>query len=596
MFYFEKEYSNNVQNLINEIEKKQIGLQVIKVKQWALPVKEYSLELEISKSKNLNMIEEFIIKIALSDIGCEVTEEVVQSMLGLDEVFTSKYINRLAEAGVINKECLPILKVTELGEEQFKKGHALAIEKKQTVKIFIQPNFKLFYSKLDKNDTDKIYPFLELKNDDAIEVKDIKNNSIFMNEIVNIAKENKIILNKESINQFVSNVNSVTPIGDTLAVNYIELWIYDVIEEKLYCRVWDCHNNRYNNELSEYIMKNKPLTKSDFEINKYESEIVDGISNKHEELFKKEVKEQRDKDESSKLTSRMLRGYEIKEEFDNCLRAAKTYLYIQSPWISDHVVDDNMMQMFKNLVAKGCKIFISWGIAKDINKENRLPNQELIDKLRNLKLPNGMSGVFVYWIGNHHNKEIIVDEKAHLVGSFNWLSYRGDYLPRGESVYIINDKNSINEAKVYWEGQIFKKISEDLWKEDYIRDFDALINLKTKTVEARDIVLKEIDKLISLNKNDSYIKLYNIALIYFKNQLFDDVFVEIILKLLDNDYNVREIFIMINYLKNNNNIEIYEKVMGKYKEKFIAHKIIDNRFKSTISLNNKNVIKELKFM
>jgi len=593
MFYVEKKYSKEVQDLINEIETKQIGVQVIKVKDWALPINKYNLELEISKAKNLNIIEEFIIKIIISDIGCEVTEEVIQSMLGLDEVFTSKYINRLADSGVISKKELPKLRVTKLGEEQFKRGQVLTKDRKETITAFIQPNFKLFYS--DVHEQDVVYPLIELEDDETLEPRIIENNSILMNQVIDIAKEDKIIVNRESVNQFVSKINSVTPIGNTLGINCIELWIYDIIEDKLYCRVWDCQQCRYNNELSEYIMKTRPLTKNDFEIKNYELNMIETMPNKYEELFKEEVKAQRNKNKLNNLTLRMVRGAEIKKEFDKCLKAVKKYLYIQSPWISDYVVDNKMIEMFKTLVNNNCKIFISWGISRDIDKEDRKPDQELIDKLRTIKSPNGMPGVFIYWIGNHHNKEIIVDESAHLAGSFNWLSYRGDYLPRGESVYITNDKDAINDAKIYWEEQLFNKISTELWKEDYIREFNALINLQTKAIEVREILLKEVKNLFSINESESVIKLYNITLIYFKNQLFDEVFMNAISNLIENDNYVREVYIMINYLKKNNNIEIYEEVIGKYKRKFIEHKIINDKLKPHNSLNKKNIINELNF-
>ena len=496
MFEIESKYSKEIQELINEIEEKQIGVQVIKVKNWALPINKYNLELEISKAKNLNIIEEFIIKIALANMGHEVTEELLQSMLGLDEVFTSKYINRLADAGVIDKKELPKLHVTKSGKQQFEKGQVLTKDRKETITAFIQPKFKLFYSKVLGQKS--VYQLIHLEDNETLLAKTIENDSKLMSQVIDIAKEDKIIVNRESVNQFVSKINSVIPIGSPVGINFIEFWIYDIIEDKLYCRVWDCQQGRYNNELNEYLMKTKPLTKNDFEIKNEVYDTKDTIPNKYEEIFKEEVKAQRSEGTSSKLTLRMVRGGEIKKEFDKCLNAVKKYLYIQSPWISDYVVDNKMIEVFKNLVNKNCKIFISWGIARDINKEDRKPAQELIDQLRSIKGPNGMPGVFIYWVGNHHNKEIIVDDNSHLAGSFNWLSYRGDYLPRGESVYITNDKVAIHDAKMYWEEQVFNKVSTEMWEEDYVREINALINLETTEVKARTVILEEINTLFKL--------------------------------------------------------------------------------------------------
>lgn len=594
MFEIESKYSKEIQDLINEIEEKQIGLQVIKVKDWALPINKYNLELEISKAKSLNIIEEFIIKIALSNLGYEVTEEVIQSMLGLDEVFTSKYINRLADVGVIDKKILPKIQITKLGKQQFEKGQVLTKDRKETITAFIQPNFKLFYSKVHEQNS--VYPLIQLDGEGVLSASTIENDPVLMNQVIDIAKEDKIIVNRESVNQFVSKISSVTPVGNTVGMNFIEFWIYDIIEDKLYCRVWDCQQSRYNNDISEFIILTKPLTKNDFEIKNKIHESVEIAPSKYEEIFKEEVKAQRNEGTSSKLSLRMVRGGEIKKEFDRCLKAAKNYLYIQSPWISDNVVDNKMIELFKNLVSKKCKIFISWGIARDINKEDRRPNQELIEKLRSIKGPNGMPGIFIYWVGNHHNKEIIVDDNSHLAGSFNWLSYRGDYLPRGESVYITNDKLSIQDAKVYWEEQIFNKISTEIWKEDYIREINSLLNLETVVDKVKEKMIDEINKLISQKDNESVVKLYNIALVYFRNQLFDEVFTNILTYLVEKNKYLRESYIMISYLKKNNKPKMFDSIMDTYKEKFVGAEIINDKLKPHKSLNNKNIVKELKFI
>lgn len=587
-------YANEIERLIEEIESKELGLQVIKVKKWALPIKKYNVELEISKSKSLNIIEEFIIKIALSNLGCEINEDVIKSMLGLDEIFISKYVNRLSALGVIDRKKLPNICITDIGKEQFEKGQVLTKDRRERIDVFIQPKFKLFYS--DLNTENFSYPFIDLEEDEIISVKMIENNSDLMNMIIDIAKENKIIVNRDTVNQFISKVNSIRLVEDNLGIDFVELWIYDIVEEKLYCRVWDCQQNQYNDQISEFIMKFKPISKDDFEIDSYDYNEESELEDKYEQKFKEEIKAKRNNDLSNKLTLRMVRGREIKKEFNNCLKSVKKYLYIQSPWISENVVDEKMISMFKDLVNKNCKIFISWGISRDIEKEDRKPDQHLIDILRNIKDSYGMPGIFIYWVGNHHNKEIIVDDELHLAGSFNWLSYRGDYLPRGESVYITNDSESIKEAKIYWEDQIFNKISQDIYKENYIRDISALINLETKKNEVSNLV-KDIFMQLIYNKNeDSYTKIYNITLVYFKNKLFNQVFIDMISSLIEKEKFLKEAYIMINYLKKNNNSEIYKDIVEKYKDNFIKYKIVDEKLKSSKLLNKKNIANKLGFI
>jgi len=49
-------------------------------------------------------------------------------------------------------------------------------------------------------------------------------------------------------------------------------------------------------------------------------------------------------------------------------------------------------------------------------------------------------------MGNSHAKEIVVDRKIHMSGSHNWLSYRGDRLPRGETVHQVTNTDLVQEA------------------------------------------------------------------------------------------------------------------------------------------------------
>ncbi|MPM99146.1 hypothetical protein SDC9_146337 [bioreactor metagenome] len=119
--------------------------------------------------------------------------------------------------------------------------------------------------------------------------------------------------------------------------------------------------------------------------------------------------------------------------------------------------------------------------------------------------------------------------------------------------------------------------------------------METVVDKVKEVMLAEINKLFNQKDNEAVVKLYNVALIYFKNQLFDDIFENIVTSLVEKNKYLRESYIMISHLKKNNKPKMFDSIMETYKEKFVEAEIISEKLKPHKSLNNKNIVKELKF-
>lgn len=554
MFFDESQYPEEIQNIINTIEKKQKGLQVINAKAWSLPCYSLKLKLEISKEKTINIIEEFIIKLALSYMGEEVTIEIAEEILGLDGYFVSKYVNSLSEAGNLNKDVLPVLKVTELGKKQYEKGNILIKGTTECIELTLSNKFKKIYDNLDISE--KSY---ETKNFDLpdYDIDSLIASENFMEDIANFAKEIGIIVNKQGINQFLNKISLIEKKENNTYINFVECWIYNMVDKNIYCHVWNLKKGNIDIEISEYFNK-IGLSKQDFAVNSNVNFLVEkGIVDEYEEKFINEIKEDSNKNETN---VKMLRGSDIKNEFLACLNKAKGYLLIQSPWISETVVDDEILNLLSKLAEKNCKVFITWGISRKMETEDRKPTNELLEKLGKIKDKNGLPSVIVNWIGNHHNKEIIVDDALHLAGSFNWLSYRGDYLPRGESAYIICDKEAIKNAKIYWEKQIFEKIIKDDFEGSLIKNVTTLLNLKTLESDVTNFIANFIEKLANIKVENKYSVIYNCFVVYFKLKKFDENFVKMFRVLIENENYFKKVEKIILYLKENNQKLIADKM------------------------------------
>ncbi|MDY3372570.1 MAG: hypothetical protein SOX50_04775 [Terrisporobacter othiniensis] len=491
MFKIE-DYPKDIGKIIEDIEYKEDKLEVIYYKEWLLPFHKYKVKINSIVYRSISIIEEFILNIGLTDLGNNNTIDDIALMLGLDKIFIETYVDKMARNGMLYLNKLPHIITTESGKNLYKSKLSLDFEKQDVLEAYYHPYINNIYDYKKKDYENKSIDILHLNNDFEDKICNI--NEDLKNNISELAKCHKIICEKKVINQEVKDIEMEKLDGEIAYFRIVELWIYDIVEKVLQCRVWNFENNSFDNEISKLICNIKPLKKEDFNLSdEIKKESVIKQSNSLEEKFIQEKKE--NKHEKSKL--RIIRGKEIKEEFNKTFNMVKQRMYIQSPWISEKVVDDDMIKKIKKLAAKNCKIFITWGISRNINNEDRKAPEMLLEKLKSIKSPDNLPAVFVIWIGNHHNKEIIVDDKIHIAGSFNWLFYRGDYLPRGESVYLTNDKECIKEAKYYLEDQIVNSLGRDMLKGNFYSNLNCLLNLEYHEEKVREILDCVADQLIN---------------------------------------------------------------------------------------------------
>ena len=142
----------------------------------------------------------------------------------------------------------------------------------------------------------------------------------------------------------------------------------------------------------------------------------------------------------------LLRDIQIRQSFLETLRGGNHQVLIYSPWVSQEVVDNEFIQLLQNLANRGVWLLIGHGISRRQKNESRPIPPQVEQKLREIKTREGLSAVQVFWLGNSHAKEVVVDREVHLCGSHNWLSYRGDKLPRGETVYKVTATDKVEEA------------------------------------------------------------------------------------------------------------------------------------------------------
>ncbi|MEK6285627.1 MAG: hypothetical protein AABO57_07795 [Acidobacteriota bacterium] len=108
------------------------------------------------------------------------------------------------------------------------------------------------------------------------------------------------------------------------------------------------------------------------------------------------------------------------------LEEANERLIIIAPWIRASVVDLGFLRRLVQLLQRGVRVFIGWGIAGTEDRE-KLGWPEDLQALEKLKQTANQFPNFQFkYLGDTHAKVLLYDRGVVVIGSFNWLSFKGD--------------------------------------------------------------------------------------------------------------------------------------------------------------------------
>ncbi len=471
--YSAKPIDDSLKNLVDKIEAQNPGLSVLAARQFRYHLHQNLVEVTIKQPRKFNVLEEFIIRAGI-EFDPPPTADELASVLGLDPVFVKSTIATLQTLQTLAVKS-PIT-VTPEGRLFYEKGSVP--QPPYTVQLYAIAN-----------------PLLENITFQSEPLNDVVNNLPDLGDFVNL--NHKII--------DISDL-PLEEIQQSLQASALALHVPDEGKIVTSCRVvaatqkiWKNISlfvlfNAHDDKLSIQVRNGKQILKSAsnwLEMLQAESKIslqsLCEVSNQaiifeREATFKQKNTEIENRlasirqkaleiatqsspesDNSTVLgTVVQLRDGEIAQTFWEILNLAKRQIIIYSPWLSQAVVDEKFLTLLQKLINSGVWILIGYGISQRQEDEEQLIPPEVEEKLRSLKTPNGLPALQIFWLGDSHVKEIIVDREIYLCGSHHWLSDRGDYLPEGELVYKVTIPHQIQEAYEFLAYR-FNNHAQKLW-------------------------------------------------------------------------------------------------------------------------------------
>ncbi|URJ59011.3 phospholipase D-like domain-containing protein [Paenibacillus polymyxa] len=199
----------------------------------------------------------------------------------------------------------------------------------------------------------------------------------------------------------------------------------------------EAHSNldelkKFETRLAQYSQESKSATLSKTARQDLLSEI---------EGMKKQI-------EDLKTSTRLLRTFEHRPIMEKCFVSSKRWVIVVSPWLAPDAFDDDLMARMEKTLQRGVKVYILFGYPQELSEKKKRDEKVVLDKLKKINSKKYGKLLFYKNIGVTHEKVLISDKSFIVVGSFNWLSFRGSAF-RGlrleKSVYTEN-KNVIIDA------------------------------------------------------------------------------------------------------------------------------------------------------
>ncbi|MEH2343254.1 MAG: hypothetical protein V7K22_16645 [Nostoc sp.] len=500
-----KPIDDNLKNVVDEIEAPNPSLSVLAARQFRYSLRQTSVEVSIKEPRQFNVLEEFIIRAAI-EFQPPPTEDELASILGLDSVFIKTTTTTLRSLQTLS--ATSPLTVTPEGRSFYEKGSVP------------QPPYPIQIYAITDPLSDKITFQSESLNETVINLPDLADFITIDNTIADIAslplEEIQKSIQASGLALHSPEEGKIVTSSKVLASTQ-KIWrkislfvIFDTLENKLSIQIrngkqiLESASNWLEVIHAEGKISLQALCKLSTETINFESEAIFRQKNTEIEARLENIRQKALKaatvnnvkiDNSTGLVEAVqLRDGQISQAFSEVLNLAKHQILIYSPWINQVVINDKFITLIQKLANRGVWILIGHGIARRQEDEDKPIPPEVEKKLRAIKTPDGLPSVQVLWLGDSHVKEVMVDREIYLCGSHNWLSYRGNYLPLGESVYKVTIPLQVQEAYEFLANR-FQNHAQKLWQ-NTLENRDSKLAIESLCVWGalgmEDIALQEI--------------------------------------------------------------------------------------------------------
>ncbi len=384
-----------------------------------------------------NMVEKTIFDLIDARVIDPVNVDSISNFLELNKLIVKYYVDGFLASGMLTDLLYTgSLSFSPSGLRAYKNGYKLHTIDPININIYC---FNNHYYLLDSNIYNAPTEFR------SIDISDTSLQDNSTDDIITLLKQEKIF------DQYNYSINTIKANG-TLSMPYCIIYLYDFLSDTPSQIVYDIYNGTLISEkdFAATAISNAAVLNDLKYLNRIESvrTLIQAEKLKPSLIDAYEIIRE-NKDNSTNI-ERYYDSVIIRKKFLDCFKNASQSVIIQCPWIKGGAIDERFLDAVQEAVNRKVIVFIQYGIDSSI--QNETSSDFSIDMLKSITDKDGIHRVFVIWLGNNHTKEVIVDKKIDLFGSFNFLSfnpniaYYGNSIIREEGMEIITDAKITNQA------------------------------------------------------------------------------------------------------------------------------------------------------
>lgn len=472
--FYPKPIDPPLKELVEQIEQQSpAGVSVLAARQFRYKIHQTAVEITITEPRNFNVLEEFILRAAI-EFSPPPTKGELASVLGLDPVFVQRITTNLQDLQILEIAADNLIAISPQGREFYARGSVpKPPQTKEIFKIADPLNGNLVYQFSPLEQTRLNLPNL----DDfvSIEQKNADSFSSTLEKVQQAVQSSGLGLHVPEEGKILTSFR-VSDETQSIWQSISIFVIFDPLEDevKLQARrgkqILEYASNWLDNLLAEGKIPLNNLCQfseqtigsdREFTLDRKNEELEARID-KIKQIAIENLTQSRDNSVNAEKSSViLLPDSQIRQAFLDTLNSARQDILIFSPWLSEEIIDDEVIRLLQKLAKRDVSILIGYGIATQQEEEKIIP-ASCKQRITEVKTPDNLPAVQIVWLGNSDVKEVVVDKKIHIFGFSSWVSFGGDILPRGETVYKVTTSEQVEEAYGFLTNQ-FKKQAENLW-------------------------------------------------------------------------------------------------------------------------------------
>jgi len=456
---------------VRAVETGGIGYRAVAGAVFGARATRFCVTYNVAQPRTLSLIEEFALRAGL-EISPRPSVEELGRALALDQSILMSVCKSLARLGMLEQSALPLIRATPAGQAAYARGSAPSELQERTREGVLDSFTGTFTFKLPKSGLLSIQACRDLPMlpsvGSSVGAPDL---DIIRAALVDLGEED------ERTGRVLQSVEAVER-ADDLVRQVGVIVVADAADSTIYVRCYDIASKRFLPDYDDRVAIESALDALGMTARAAEGEDVGGSEDasgsataysagampapvskvdEYAEAYaaelaskiREEVRKARATDSKPAPDMDWLTDGDIRPRFIKTIKRARREVVIMSPWINEDVMDSGFLKILQSLADKRVLTLMGWGIDKAYDWPTQKHHQDMLDRVAQIRTPDGVKAVSILWVGNHHNKDLIVDRKFHMCGSHNWLSYRGDRHIRGESVYWVAVPDTVKKAVDY---------------------------------------------------------------------------------------------------------------------------------------------------